>query len=130
MNETIKIFNKETIWDKRAKPPVIYLNPKGQIRFSIEAVKLLGLKSGDKLSFAFDTRDSGVIYFYKCSNGIELNTDFKGMGGERLVLCCRGLVKQLLAFFGSATSKTYLVTKDITNFNGSCAWLILKSNRV
>lgn len=130
MEQTIKVFNKETIWDKRAKPPVVYLNSKGQVRFSIEGVKLLGLKSGDKLSFAFDTRDAGVIYFYKCLKGIELNTDFKGMGGERLVLCCRGLVKQLLTFFGCTTSKTFLLTNDTTLFNGGQAWLILKSNRV
>jgi hypothetical protein len=125
--QTLKVYNSETIFKKRGKPPVVRISY-GRIIFSVEAVNLLGLKSGDKLSFATNLKDKEIIYFKKDEKGIPLLVDFEGLGGIRLRICCRPLAKELLSFFLYNKAKTFSVNDEMADVYGEKMWFILKSN--
>ena len=126
--EVLELLNEDTVSREKTKPPVIRLSY-GKILFSIEAVKLLGLKSGDKISFVIDKRDYGVIYFKKDSKGFRLTLDLAGQTGDRLRLCCRPVYKKILEHFGINSARTYHVSSEQADVYGEKMWFILKSNK-
>jgi hypothetical protein len=126
----IETFNINTIWNRRGKPPVVQISKWGHIRFSVEAVKLLCLKEGMKLSFTIDHRDKGIIYFYQSTQGMPLHCGAKTKTGERLEIYCRPLSLKLLSFFCFSRNKTFRTTNEKITVPGATekAWFILKDN--
>lgn len=126
--QELELLNEETVSREKTKPAVIRLSY-GKVLFSIEAVKLLGLKSGDKISFVIDKRDCGVIYFKRDSKGFKLTLDLAGQTGDRLRLCCRPVYKKILEHFGANSARTYFVSGEKADVYGEKMWFILKSSR-
>lgn len=125
---TYEIYNAETIWNRKGKPPVVRICPQGHIRFSVEAVKLLGLKKGMCLTFVTNPIDNGTIYFYADTKGLPLTSEVELKTGSRLEVCCRPLTKKLLSFLGFSKNKTFSLTSDTTPImEGVKAWIICKS---
>ena len=125
-----EIFNAKTSWKKRGKPPVIRVSTTGHIRWSVEAIRRLGLVNGDKVSFMTDARDNGIIYFYRDNkNGIPLIYCTKGKDGVYgLQVCCRPLAYKILNFFGFTEHKTFDLTDETLNTENGRMWFILKGN--
>ena len=109
-----EIFDKETVWNKRGKPPVLRISDNGFIRFSGKAVEILGITKETKISFMIDKRDDDLIYFYvddvKGLPLAEINKTIKGNGYQ---VCCRQLAKRLLKFLKGGKYKN--VTFDVVN---------------
>lgn len=125
---TYEIYNSETIWNRKGKPPVVRICPQGHIRFSVEAVKLLGLKKGMALTFVTNPIDTGTIYFYPDIKGLPLTSEVELKTGSRLEVCCRPLTKKLLSFLGFTKNKTFSLTAETTPImEGVNAWLVSKS---
>lgn len=122
------IFTRNTHWNRRGKPPVLRLSPNGHIRFSVEAVKKLGFKLGDRLSFMIDNRDNGIFYFYLDEeNGMPLKFNTRGGGGvDGLQICCRPLAQKLLDYFGFKEPKTFDVTDERIKTKIGELWFVLK----
>jgi hypothetical protein len=114
MSEIIT-FDRNSIWDKRDKPPVVRVAKNGTVRFSVSAVKLLGLKESDCLTFQIDYRDTDVVYFFKDKNGIPLRVGAEYDSGIMLQTLCRPLVKKLLQFFGLKGNTTFDITDEQTS---------------
>jgi len=126
---SFEIFNKETIWDKKGKPPLLRISPYGHIRLSVKAVEILGLKQGDGVSFMVDYRDTGVFYFYKDKNGIPLIHNTAGKKGiDGLQACCRPLCMKLLTHFGYTKNSSFDVTPEIVDTPHGKMWFVLKNN--
>lgn len=121
-------FNSETVWDKRGKPSTIRITKHGHIRFSVNAVKKLGIKEGDRLSFFVDPRDVGIIYFKLDPRGIPIIKCTTGKNGiNGLQVCCRPLALTLLKTFNLKESKTFDITADITEHEKyGKLWIIVK----
>lgn len=121
-------FNSETVWDRRGKPSTIRITKHGHIRFSVNAVKKLGIKEGGRLSFFVDPRDVGIIYFRNDKKGIPLIKCTNGKNGiDGLQLCCRPLSLTLLKSFGLKDSKTFDLTEETTDHEKyGKLWIILK----
>ena len=125
MND-FEILNRETVKSTRYKPPTIQIFKMEQIRFSIEAAKILSLSKGDKIELAITEKDRGIIYFRKGDKGFELKEEKTRCGGVRLLLCCRPLMRKIVNHFGLKQSMTYDVSNDISDFYGEKYWFILK----
>ena len=123
--ETIQVYNEETVYNKRGKPPCIRI-AKSRIEFSCEAVKLLGLKKEDKISFYTDLKDKEIIFFGKSKNGLSLRQAAELKSGVRLQVCCRPLVIKLLSHLGLNNNKTFRISNETTDFYGEKLWFILK----
>lgn len=121
-----EVYNKETVWNKRGKRPVIQFNKYGHIRFSVEAVKLLGLKEKMTISFMTSPADVGVIYFFSDKKGMALRRGNGTKSGIRLEIICRPLVLKLLNFFSYETNKTFDITSETIKINDRLSWFILK----
>ena len=93
--ETMEVLNRETLIRRNRKPPVVRVSY-GRIIFSVEAVRELGLKEGDKISFVTNSKDLDIIYFKKDEKGVPLAVDFNGLTGTRLRICCRPLAEKIL----------------------------------
>lgn len=124
--DKLLVFDATSVINKRCKPPVVRVSY-GRVIFSVEAVKLLGLKVGDKISFVMNEKDKDIIYFKKDTNGLPLMTDFIGLTGERLRICCRPLAQTILSFFSYQQSKTFSVSAELADVYGEKMWFILKS---
>jgi hypothetical protein len=127
-------FDANTTWNKRGKPPVVRIDAgrQGRLVFSVEAVKILGLKEGMRLCFRVYTNDEGIIYFYEQATGIPLRVMNEHKSGHQLAIYCRQLNKTLLAHFGYTTSiyKTFdLKNEQVLMPDTNCkAWFIVKEN--
>jgi len=122
-----EVFTRNTIWNRRGKPPVIRLSNNGHIRLSVEAVKILGVKEGDTVSFMVDNRDNGIFYFYKDEDGMPLIYCTRGKDGiNGLQLCCRPLAQRLLKYFGFNGNKTFDVSGETIKASDKEMWFVLK----
>lgn len=121
----MEILNTETLTRTSRKPPVIRISY-GRIIFSVEAVKDLRLKQGDRISFITNEKDKNIVYFKKDVKGFPLMLDFKGITGIRLRICSRPLAQKILSFFTYNTSKTFSITNDLADVYGHKMWFILK----
>lgn len=123
--ETLEVLNSETLIRTNRKPPVVRVSY-GRVIFSVEAVRELGLKEGDKITFVTNKADKDIIYFKKDSKGFSLMLDFDGLTGKRLRICSRPLAKKILSFFSYNTSKTFSITNNLADMYGGKMWFILK----
>lgn len=122
-----EIFNKETIWNKRGKPPVLRISKNGHIRFSGVAVDILGLTLETKISFMVDARDKDLIYFYvDAEKGMPLGMVNKTIKGNGYQICCRGLAIKLLKFIGSSGNVTFDITTDKCETPHGSMWFVRK----
>jgi len=108
------------------KPPVISIHKRGAVKFSVEAVKLLDLKEGDKIDFFIDTDFNDIAYFFKSDTGNQLKAYEKHKSGVRLTYLSRPVCRELIKHFGANEYKKFSVKKDTTTFNGREAWFITK----
>lgn len=121
------VFNKETSWNRRGKPPVLRISRNGHIRFSVEAIRILGLKLGDTISFMIDERDCKIFYFFRDVKGMPLKHCTKGKDGVcGLQVCCRPLGQKLLDYFGFKGNKTFDITKEQCITERGKMWFVLK----
>lgn len=131
--EKFNEYNMDTVFDVQGKPPVIRIETgkNARINFSVEAVKLLNLEEGMRISFRFYPQDPGIVYFYEDKKGIPLAKQFIGKSGIRLALYCRPLAAKLLKDLAIPGSK---ITIDLQSFtvimpgSGKMAWMIDKKN--
>lgn len=124
---TYEIFNKETSWNKRGKPPVVRISQSGHIRFSVEAVKVLGIAKDTPISFLIDKRDDDVIYFFiDKDKGMPLVDCTFAQSGTGLQICCRPLSFRLLDFLGQKKNVTFGVTKDTCDVFEKKMWFLRK----
>lgn len=130
MKTEVEIYDATTVWNKKGKPPLVNIDVKGRISFSVEAVKLLGLKEGMKLAFRTHYDDKGCIYFYQQATGIPLRLQMTTKSGVRLQILCRGLPVKLLKFFGfkADANKSFTVQKETIKVSNCQMWYILKEN--
>lgn len=130
MEPKVEIYDATTVWNKKGKPPLVNIDVKGRISFSVEAVKLLGLKEGMKLAFRIHSNDRGCIYFYQQATGIPLRLQMTARSGVRLQVLCRGLPVKLLKSFDykADTNKSFRVTNDKVKILNCEMWVILKEN--
>jgi hypothetical protein len=127
MENNFTVYNKETSWNKRGKPPVVRFSKYGHIRFSVEAIRLLGLDRDTPISFMTDARDIGVIYFFVDKKGLPLKRGTVGKTGEGLQICCRPLAQRVMDFFGfNGINKTFDVTNETVKTEKGNMWIILK----
>lgn len=130
MTDTCTIYNKETIWNRRIKPPVVgiaYLS--GRIRFSAEAVKLLSLKENDCISIMIDERDRDIFYFFVDNKkGMRLYKSAKkdAKYGIGLQVCCKPLSRKILAFMRLGKVASFDVTNEKCNTESGKMWFIRK----
>lgn len=128
--EQIEVLNNTTIFNKKGKPPILFIEStnNARIRFSVEAVKLLQLKEGMRISFALLEQEREMIYFYEdAANGMQLTKLSDGKSGFALAMYSRPLARKLLAqFHYKDTHKTFTVTKDTTEVAGIKMWFINK----
>lgn len=126
----LKIYDAKNIWEKKGKPPVLGIDKKGKISFSVEAVKLLKLVPGDKLAFAMDDADEGMIYFFKSKDGIPLKVaKVATTDNVRLCCYCRPLATKILEFLKLTKNKSFLVTTKTTKVLNNTAWFIQKNEQ-
>lgn len=123
--ETLEVLNRETLIRRNRKPPVVRVSY-GRVIFSVEAVRELGLKEGDKISFVTNPKDMDIIYFKKDERGVPLAVDFNGLTGTRLRICCRPLAEKILSFFSFKSSKTFSVTNNLADMYGEKMWFLLR----
>lgn len=124
--QTVQEFNQETIFNRTGKPPMVNFSH-FRIEFSVAAVKLLGLKPGDRISFFTDAKDNGIIFFGKTKNGLSLRSTSEQLKtGVRLQICCRPLIVKLLSHFGVSKNKTFRISNETTDLYGQQMWFILK----
>lgn len=125
-----EVLNIKTYWNRRGKPPVFRISKNGHIRFSVEAVKLIGIKEGDKLTFVIHKNDPGILYFHIDNiNGFKLKIGGKYQSGYYLQILCRPLSLRLLSHFNITKNETFDITNDKTRVNDNEAWFVLKSNK-
>ena len=125
-----EILDSTNNWDDHTKPPVVRISRRGgTIRFSVQAVKQLGLKPGMRLSFMMHTTDNDLIYICKSPTGLELKMeDTKSRFGAALYCCARKHTPRLLNYFNMPdNSKTFDITNNQTEANGQQCWFISKS---
>lgn len=122
-----EIFNKETIWNRRGKPPVLRFSQNGHIRFSVEAIRILGLSKDTPISFMIDRRDEDVVYFFvDKENGMPLWDCTKGKNGVGLQVCCRPLALKVLSFMGLKKNITFDITTDKCKTQNGEMWFVRK----
>lgn len=130
---SIEILNAETVFNKKGKPPIVFIESgrNARINFSVEAVKLLDLKEGMRISFILLNKDKEIIYFYEDEKtGIPLKLQMDAKSGKRLAISCRPLARKLNEHFGYGDAqKTFLLTKDKSEVEGKKMWFILKSKQ-
>jgi len=126
--EECLIINSETVLTPYLKPATVQIFNRGQIRFSVGAIQELGLEVGDKIEFILPTMGSKTIYFRKSEKGFTLHTELTKGGLTRLRVHSRPLVRKLLMFFETEKSKTYDITNEKLEFNGTKCWYIGKEN--
>lgn len=125
-------YNSNTIFNKRGKPPVVRIEcgKNARINFSVEAVKLLGLKEGMKLAFRTYKDDKLTAYFYEQATGIKLVAEKNNLKETRLAIYCRPLAQKLLEHFGfkGDCKKTFVLnTVRVPIPETKCnAWIIDK----
>lgn len=124
-----EIFNKETSWNRRGKPPVLRFSKNGHIRFSVEAINVLGLSKGVPISFMIDWRDSDIVYFFvDDKKGMPLWDCTKGKNGVGLQICCRPLALKIINFMGLKGNVTFDVTNDKCKTEKGEMWFVKKSS--
>lgn len=122
-----EIFNRKTHWNRRGKPPVLRFSQAGHIRFSVEAVRILGLNKGTPLSFMIDQRDDGIVYFFiDKENGMPLCDCTNGKNGVGLQICCRPLSLRVLSFMGLKKNITFDITTDKCETQKGGMWFVRK----
>lgn len=126
MQPTYEILDSSTAWNKRGKRPVMRFGKTGIISFSIEAVHLLSLKPGMRISFLLHKEDKGIIYFYQHKDGVPLLVGNATKSGTRLHVCGREIAKKCMTFFGFTDNKTFDITEEKISINGVDAWFIQK----
>ncbi len=123
----MEIFNKETIWDKRAKPPVVRISKHGHVRFSVEAVKLLGITKDTPITFMIDPRDHDIVYFYiDKEKGLPLVNNNKSLSGVGLQICCRPMAIRILRYFSMKNGGSFDITNDKCSTVHGEMWFIRK----
>lgn len=127
-SDSLEVFTRHTHWNRRGKPPVMRLSRTGHIRLSVEAVKILGLQKGDRISFIIDKRDNGIFYFYvDKENGMPLKFCTRGKGQvDGLQICCRPLSQKLLDHFGYKDPKTFDISSEKSESGRGLMWFVLK----
>lgn len=123
----VEVLNRETVHSNRIKPPIVSIFERGQVRFGVEAIKVLGLSVGDKLEFLIHKEDRETIYFLKSPKGFILDEQKTRAGHVRLSVCSRPLVRKLMIHFGIKKSETFDITNETEDFYGSKCMVIKKS---
>lgn len=109
------------------KPPTLNVDIRiHRFSFSVEAVKLLGLKEGDKIAFAYDTEDAGIFYFYRSPVGFPLHEVKTRQGNVRLSATNAAASKEIKKHLGLLENRSFKVKNETTTFNGRQAWFITK----
>jgi len=109
------------------KPPTLALDIyKNTFCFSVEAVKITGLKDGDKITFSYDTEDPGIMYFYKCPVGFKLRKIKTSSGALRLKAVNSPAMSEIVEFLGLQKNTSFKIKSITTTFNGRQAWFITK----
>lgn len=127
-HSNMTILNAHTIYNQRKKPALVQFNKVGQLRFSVEAAKEIGISEEDKITFVLDERDEGIIYFYKDKDGLPIRKELDTKTGARYVVCCRPLISKLLAFFKYTGNKSFKVSGETADLYGKQTFFILKDN--
>jgi hypothetical protein len=122
MQQQITVYNKHNVYNKRTKPSIIRIDcakNNSRIRFSVEAVKTLGLSVHDCLTFITVKTDKHNIYFYKDNkNGLKLREVKTRNDSVYLEVNCRLLARKLLLFFGiKDDARSFIITNDTTKVN-------------
>lgn len=117
-----EILNATTIWNERRKPAVVQLNKCGHVRFSIEAVKILGLKKTDRITFMIEEDDDLIYFWVDNESGFPINEIETLKTGKRFSVCCRPLVKKILQHWGKETN----VSVSINNSEVRGMWFLNK----
>jgi hypothetical protein len=126
--EEVLIFDANTAWNKRGKPAIVNLDMQGRITFSVEAIKLLGLKVNEKLVFALQQDDNEMIYYYRGDTGIPLRVSKQNINIQRLGIYCRPMVEKLLGHLGLKKNRSFPVRKETTIFQGKEVWFLQKDD--
>lgn len=123
------IFNRHNVYNQRKKPSIVRIDcakTNSRIRFSVEAVKTLGLKATDCLTFIVLKNDKGNIYFHiDNKNGLKLRQVKTRNDAIYLEVNCRLLARKLLLHFGiKEDARSFLITNDTTKVNDVKCWYI------
>lgn len=124
------IYNRHTTFNKRGKPPIMRVDAhsgNARIQISVEAVKLLGLKEGDCLTFVTIENEKELIYFFiDNKNGIPLRKANEHKSGFDMGIYCRALARRLLDHLGINSMRSFIVTNSIAELNSVKCFFIDK----
>lgn len=128
MTPEFEILDTTTNWNLRGKPSMVRISRHGIIRFSVSAVKQMGLNAGMKLTFMLPKKDHEIIYIYQHPKGLELKEDtVKSKEGIALYCCGRKHSTRLLEHLKiSKPNTTFDITKEKTIINDQECWFIQK----
>lgn len=132
---TVQTFDRSTIWNKRGKPATVRIDSgrQGRIVFSVEAVKLLGLKAGMRIAFRTYSTDERMVYFYEQATGMKLQVMQEVLSGQMMAVYCRPLCVSLLNHLGFNGSKpvTFDVKPAMAQMpeTNCMAWMISRKNK-
>jgi hypothetical protein len=122
-----EILDTTSNWNIIGKPSMVRVARNGIIRFSVLAVKNLGLRLGMKLSFMLPKDDNEIIYIYEDEKGLELNVGNVGKNGASLHCCGRHHAQRMLEHLKiNDKYKTFDISKVTTEVNGKKCWFIQK----
>lgn len=126
----IQIYNRHTVFNKRGKPPVIRLDASksnARITFSVEAVRLLGFKISDCITFIALEKEKDIIYFYIDNvDGIPMKSEVGFKSGMRMGVYCRPLARQLVKHFGISGCRSFIISDHKTSYAGIPCFFINK----
>jgi len=110
------VYNADTVFNKKGKPATVSLDWNcGRINFSCNAVRLLGLKEGMRVTFETKENEPDLIYFYEDAKGIPLKLYGVHWEGVSLSIFCRPLSRILLSHFKLKKNTTFDVTAQTIN---------------
>lgn len=131
----VTTFDKKELWNKRNKPATVRIDhsEQGRIVFSVEAVKLMGLKEGMRIQFRHYSTDGNIVYIYEQATGYRLQVTQRCQSGVNLAVFCRPLCTRLLEVLKCNPNKAgvFKMTADKVKMpDTNCdAWMIIKKNK-
>ncbi len=116
------IYNRHTVFNKRGKPPIIRIDVSGnnaRITFSVEAVKMWGLKEDDCLSIFINEKERDLIFFrVDNENGIPLKVELGFKTGVRMGLYCRQLARAIAKHIGLKVCRSFIISNEKVKADG------------